>query len=94
MFSVCDGEQDDERGTVSRRGQVRGLREANLVVEPAFGLEVVEELAVRLAAPEVHTRYLEIAPDYATPVSGLERTRMRGMTRTMAHVVGVASVVR
>lgn len=40
-------------------------RQAHLVVEPALGLEMVEELAIRLAAPEVHVRDLEIAPDCA-----------------------------
>ena len=35
----------------------------SLVVEPALGIEVLEELAVRLAAPEVEVSDLEIAPD-------------------------------
>lgn len=39
-----------------------------LVVEPARAVEAVEELAVCLAAPEVHARDLEVAPDCVHPV--------------------------
>lgn len=53
--------------STSPLGMVRRVRErqTHLVVETAFRLEVVEELAIRLAAPEVHVRDLEIAPDCA-----------------------------
>ena len=37
--------------------------DAHLVVEPAFRLEVVEELRVRLTAPDLHVRDLEVTPD-------------------------------
>ena len=35
-----------------------------LVVEAAFGVEVLEVLRVDLASPELHVRDLEVAPDY------------------------------
>ena len=35
----------------------------DLVVEAACGVEVVEELGVGFAAPEVHVCDLEVAPD-------------------------------
>ena len=70
------------------------MKSTNLVIEPAFRLEVLEELAVRLASPEVQIRDFEVTPDYTGPLSWLERTRTDGMTRTMAHIVTSPFIVR
>lgn len=53
-----------------------------LVVEPAFGVEVVEEFGVGFGAPEVHVGDFEVGPDCGggwagglMVVSGIEEER-------------------
>lgn len=45
-----------------------GGKHAHLVVEPALRVEVVEVRLVRLSAPEVEVRDLEVAPEMAAVV--------------------------
>ena len=47
-------------------GREKGKEVTHLVVEAALGFEVGEELAVRLAPPELHVRDLEVAPDFVS----------------------------
>lgn len=54
-----------------------------LVVEPAFGVEVVEEFGVGFGAPEVHVGDFEVGPDcVGGGVSGIagEEGERRGET--------------
>ena len=46
-------------------GREKGKEVTHLVVKAALGLEVLEELAISLAAPQVHVCDLEITPDCA-----------------------------
>lgn len=70
------------------------MKLTDLVIEPAFRLEVLKELAVRFSSPEVQIRNFEVTPDYTGPLSRLERTRTDGATRTVAHIVTSAFIVR
>lgn len=62
--------------------------ETCLVVKPAGRVEVLEELGVRLSAPEVHARDLEVAPEVA------EVVRVAGGVGHVAHRVVRRDVLR
>jgi len=55
----------EQRGADGVHGRVA----PPLIVEPTRGVEVREELAVRLAAPEVEIANLKVAPDCGSGVS-------------------------
>lgn len=67
-----------------------------LVVEAALRLEMIEELAVRFASPELHVGDLEVTPDLiacATPSARAMTTMIGCDIHTVAHVVAQSAVL-
>lgn len=65
---LCTGASPQRYDDVSMNNARAGEKPApvtHLVVEAAGTVEVLEEFCVRLVAPEVHARDLEVAPDCA-----------------------------
>lgn len=65
-----------------------------LVVEAALRLEMIEELAVRFASPELHIGDLEVTPDLIACATPSAMTTMIGCDiHTVAHVVAQSAVL-
>lgn len=77
------------------RREGRSAAETHLVVEPALGLEMLKELGVGLAAPELEVPYLEITPNCMRrcAVSKAMEMQYEG-GRTVTSVVGEPAVIR